>query len=49
MKYKVQLLNYDSEWVDYCIAESTFQCDCALNDLKTCHNFKDFQIRCVNL
>ena len=48
MKYKVQLLNYDSQWVDYCIAPTLYNAECAVHDLQY-HGFKDFQIRTVPL
>lgn len=48
MKYKVQLLNYDSEWVDYCNAPTlqyAVQADADLHH----HGFQDFQNRLVKL
>lgn len=45
MKYKVQLLNYDSEWVDYCNAPTKFYAQQAYNDLREVHNFQPHQIR----
>lgn len=46
MKYKVQLLNYDSDWVDYCVAYTKFYADAAVQNLQE-HGFKDFQIKIV--
>lgn len=48
MKYKVQLLNYDSEWVDYCNAPTHFYALAAVENLHH-HGFKDFQIKLVKL
>lgn len=46
MKYKVQLLNYDSVWVTYCDAPSKFYAHGAVRNLQD-HGFKDFQIKIV--
>ena len=47
MKYKVQLLNYDSEWVDYCVATSQYYAEQAVHDLRQNHNFEKFQVQIV--
>ena len=44
MKYLVQLLNYDSNWVTYAESPTYFGAHAAEVDLQQ-HNFKDFQIR----
>lgn len=46
MKYKVQLLNYDSEWVNYCNAQTLYNAECAVHDLKY-HGFEDYQIKMI--
>ena len=48
MKYKVQLLNYDSEWVDYCNAPTKIYADEAYQDLLR-HGFLNHQIKIVKL
>lgn len=47
MKYKVQLLNYDSQWVDYCKAPTLHYAQEAMADLRN-HGFKYFQFRIVD-
>lgn len=47
MKIKVEVLNYDSQWVNYCNAVTRCQADNAVYDLQHTHNFKPFQIRCT--
>lgn len=47
MKYLVQLLNYDSNWVTYCEAPTLHYVDEAVADLHN-HGFKKFQIRVLN-
>ena len=49
MKFKIEILNYDSEWVVYCIAGTIHQKDSVLMDLELLHNFKPFQIRCTTI
>lgn len=49
MKIKVEILNYDSEWVTYCNAVSRFHADNAIYDLRVKHNFESFQIRCTEV
>lgn len=46
MKYKVQVLNYDSKWVTYCDALTDFYAEIAKADLEA-HRFEDYQIRIV--
>lgn len=46
MKYKVQLLNFDSEWVDYCNCPTKWYADEAYNNLLQ-HGFFNHQIRIV--
>lgn len=46
MKYLVQLLNYDSEWITYCKADTLWQAVQADADLHH-HGFQDFQIQLV--
>lgn len=48
MKYKVQLLNYDSEWVDYCISPTEYHAGEAYSDL-IMHGFFNHQIRIERL
>lgn len=48
MKYKVQLLNYDSEWVDYCNSPTSFFAYEAKADLLR-RGFKEYQIRTIKL
>lgn len=45
MKYKVQILNYESKWVDYTDYSSKYWADCAVADLKERHNFEGHQIK----
>lgn len=45
MKYKVYVLNYDSEWVIYCQAATRFQTESAVADLQNVHNFQPHQIK----
>ena len=47
MKFKVQLLNYDSDWVDYCITDTKFYADKAVEDLRFKHNFEKYQVKIV--
>lgn len=47
MKIKVEVLNYDSEWVTYCNAHTRYKAEWAVADLQNNHNFKSFQIRCT--
>lgn len=44
MKYIVQLLNYDSEWVTYCKSSTKLFAQQAVNDLLN-HGFKPYQIK----
>lgn len=44
MKYIVQLLNYDSDWVTYCKAPTEFLAREAVRDLQN-HGFKSYQIK----
>lgn len=46
MKYKVQLLNYDSEWVTYCESPTQFYAAEAEADLHR-HGFQNHQIQIV--
>jgi hypothetical protein len=48
MKYVVQLLNYDSEWVTYCESPTRFYAEDALEDLRR-HGFHHYQIRILQL
>lgn len=48
MKYKVQLLNYDSEWITYCNADTLWQAKQANADLHL-RGFRDFQIQLVKI
>ena len=48
MKYKVQVLNYDSIWVDYCDAPTKFYAQCAEQDLLA-HRFQKHQIQIVTV
>lgn len=48
MKFEVDLLNYDSKWVNYCTAPTEFYAEKARADLKA-HGFKDHQIRVIGL
>lgn len=48
MKYKVQLLNYDSEWVDYSTSPTKFGADEAYQELLR-HGFFNHQIRIERL
>ena len=43
MKYVVQLLNYDSQWVDYCVSTTEFFAEQAIADLQA-HGFHNHQI-----
>lgn len=45
MKYIVQLLNYDSEWVTYCVSPTRFYAECAVADLQNAHGFQVHQIQ----
>lgn len=45
MKIKVEILNYDSEWVTYCNAQTRYQAECAVADLQNNHSFYVHQIR----
>lgn len=45
MKYIVQLLNYDSEWVTYCVSTTRFNAECAVADLQNVHGFQTHQIQ----
>lgn len=47
MKYKTELLNYDSEWITYCDYSSKFEAFAAYGDLQM-HGFREFQIRIVD-
>lgn len=44
MKYEVLLLNYDSEWVQYCSPTTAFEAEMVADDLKF-HNFQPHQIK----
>lgn len=46
MKYKVLLLNYDSEWVTYCTSPTLFYAEGACADLRN-KGFKDYQTKIV--
>lgn len=47
MKIFVQVLNYDSVWVTYCVAQSELHAQQAVADLRYRHNFQQFQIQVV--
>lgn len=46
MKWKVMLLNYDSEWVDYCNSPTLAFANEAVADLRH-RGFLEFQVRLV--
>jgi len=46
MKWKVMLLNYDSEWVDYCNSPTLAFANEAVADLRH-RGFQEFQVRLV--
>lgn len=48
MKYLVQLLNYDSEWVTYCESPTLYYAVQADADLHH-HGFQDHQIQLVKV
>ena len=48
MRYVIQLLNYDSEWVDYARSSSEWYTERVIEDLHR-HGFADYQISIVTL
>jgi len=46
MKWKVLLLNYDSEWVEYCNSPTLFYATEACADLRR-RGFQEFQTKLV--
>lgn len=46
MKWKVLLLNYDSEWVEYCNSPTLFHAIEANRDLLV-KGFKEYQVKLV--
>lgn len=47
MKYEVSLLNWHSNWIVYCNAQSQWEARCAMNELQEVHKFEPFQVKCV--
>lgn len=45
MKYKVELLNFDSDWVTYSTSSTKWGAKVAQVDLIYNHHFQDFQVR----
>ena len=44
MKYKILILNYDSEWVIYATSPGDWYTKSVIEDLHN-HGFKDYQIK----
>lgn len=48
MKYAIQILNYDSEWVTYAKSPADYYTERVIEDLHH-HGFKNFQIRIIEI